>query len=111
MGFFSWHTQDTDRSICNSYSCRPVFPVTMTDNRGNKWHEDSYEGYGEFGGQDFYELLAVMNGKTTREEAIALEGGDEPFISPNLTEDPNWKWVNRSPKPCKDQGYFYGMLE
>lgn len=39
MGFFSWKTQDTDRSIANNYSKQPTFPVYMTDNKGNRWEE------------------------------------------------------------------------
>ena len=108
MGFFSWKTQDTNRSIPNNYSSKPTFPVTMTDNKGNKWTEDNYEGYGEFGGKDFYELLAEMNDKgSNREEGIDLYFGDEPFISPNLHENPNAEWVNRVPDECEHQGYFY----
>ncbi len=61
MGFFSWITQDTNRSIPSSYSDRPTFPVTMTDDKGNKWTEDNYEGYGEFVGKDYYQLIAEMN--------------------------------------------------
>ena len=34
----------------------------MYDNEGNSWYEKKYEGYGEFGGMDYYELLARMNG-------------------------------------------------
>ena len=61
MGFFSWKTQDTNKSIANVHSGRSVVRVTMTDNKGNKWVEDSYEGYGVFGGKDYYQLLAEMN--------------------------------------------------
>lgn len=107
MGFFSWKTQDTNRSIANHYSSRKPFRVFMHDNKGNKWQENHYEGYGEFGGKDFFELLAEMNGKSTREEGIDLAYGDEPFISPNLTERKEWEWVNRSPDDCECQGYFY----
>ena len=32
MGFFSWKTQDTDRSIANNYSTRKTFTVVMIDN-------------------------------------------------------------------------------
>ena len=62
MGFFSWITQDTDRSIPNIHSQRETFPVTMTDNKGNRYHEKEYDGYGVFGGKDYYDLLAEMNG-------------------------------------------------
>jgi len=107
MGVFSWKTQDTDRSICCTWSGRDMFPVTMTDNNGNKWTEKGYEGYGVFAGKDFYELLAEMNGKKDREDGIALWYGDNPFLSPNLNESENVEWVNRPPDDCEFQGYFY----
>ena len=65
MGFFSWNTQDTDKSIANQYSNRKTFRVQMMDNKGNVWTEDNYDGYGRFGGKDYYELLAEMNGFTS----------------------------------------------
>ena len=107
MGFFSWKTQDTHKSIANIYSTRKTFPVTMTDNEGNHWTEKYYEGYGVFGGKDFYELLAEMNGLKTRTEGIELAFSDKPFISPNLTESENWKWINKEPENCEAQGFFY----
>lgn len=64
MGFFSWKTQDTNKSIPSSHSSKKARPVYLCDNRGNHWYEANYEGYGRFGGKDFYELLAEMNGKT-----------------------------------------------
>jgi len=106
MGFFSWKTQDTDRSICNAYSGQETFTVYMTDNKGNVWREDNYEGYGEFGGKDYYELLAEMNGLTTRYEGIDLAYGKKPFISPNLTEHKS-NWHNSHPQDCEYQGFFY----
>lgn len=108
MGFFSWITQDTGRSISNTYSTRDTFPVTMTDNKGNSWKETEYEGYGDFGGKDFYELLAEMNGLTTREEGIDLAFSGKEHLQPNLTEDMEWKWVDSHPDICPAQGYFYG---
>ena len=73
MGFFSWKTQDTDRSIANNYSTRKTFTVVMIDNKGNKWVEQSYEGYGVFGNKDYYELLAEMNGVVERDK-VELQG-------------------------------------
>jgi len=109
MGFFSWKTQDTNRSIANCHSSRKTFPVTMTDNKGNKWTSKFYGGYGEFGGKDFYELLAEMNGEESdRDIGIGLYFGKEPFLSPNLHEYPDAKWENRAPQDCEYQGFFYG---
>lgn len=109
MGFFSWKTQDTDRSISNAFSDRGAFTVHMLDNKGNVYTEDNYEGYGIFGGKDFFELVAEMNGhKPDRNKGIDIYYGDEPFISPNLVEVADHKWVNRVPPDCEFQGYFYG---
>ena len=121
MGFFSWVTQDSKRSIPNSHSERSTFPVTMTDNKGNKWIEKDYDGYGEFEGKDFYELLAEMNGlESDRMKGIELSFGEDSngnewfkegyvkeFLSPNLSEDPDWIWMNKHPEDCEHQGYFY----
>jgi len=113
MGFFSWNTQDTDRSIANHYSNRKPFTVYMHDDKGNVWKEDNYDGYGEFGGKDFYELVSEMNGGISDRQA----GIDMAFIDhqrnpnikyPNLTETPDWEWIDEEPEHCNAQGFFYG---
>lgn len=58
MGQFSFFLQDTHERIINN---RPMH-VVMCDNKGHKYVEECYEGYGVFGGKDYYELLAEMNG-------------------------------------------------
>jgi hypothetical protein len=106
MGFFSFITQDTETSIYNHHTGLE-FPVQMTDNKGNRWIESSYSGYGMFGGKDYYELLAEMNGKTTRDEGIDLyfaKGKDTLY--PNLSENMQWTWRNERPDDCPYQGYF-----
>jgi hypothetical protein len=108
MGFFSWKTQDTDESIANNCSDRPVIPVYMTDDKGNQWYEPDYSGYGEFGGKDFYELLAEMNGLgPDRSEGINLAYSGTSYKSPNLTESKTHQWVKESPEDCEYQGFFY----
>jgi hypothetical protein len=114
MGFFSFKTQDSDRSIPSEYSDRSTFTVTMTDDKGNKWTEPKYEGYGVFGGKDYYELLAEMNGKTDRNDGINLanpnvhgEAISKGIKFPNLTEDANHIWIDTEPKECEHQGFFY----
>jgi len=118
MGFFSWITQDTKRSIYNHHTGFE-FPVQMTDNKGNRWIEDSYAGYGIFGGKDFYVLLAEMNGSpivnpddsleinNVRETGIDLCFSErKDILYPNLTEDMQWTWRNECPDHCSDQGFF-----
>jgi len=107
MGYFSWITMDTNKSISNAYSSRNTFPVTMSDNQGNKWTEEDYNGYGKFSGKDYYELLAEMNDKTTREEGITLSFSQKKHYKPNLNEDEKIEWIDSSPENCIDQGYFY----
>jgi len=107
MGFFSFKTRDTDRSISNTYSSRGVFPVTMVDDKNNKYQEDDYQGYGEFGGMDYYELIAKMNGLETRDDGIGLAFGDKPYLAPCFYENPGRQWVNHHPTNCPEQGFFY----
>ena len=127
MGFFSWKTQDTDRSISNTYSNVKTFRVQMIDNKGNVWTEAQYDGYGVFGGKDYYELLAEMNGFTSdltgdsytdaaREFGIDLafsKGngsgvGTEGVYYPNLIEMADgWVYEMAGPDSCEYQGYFY----
>lgn len=116
MGFFSWMTQDTDKSIANQYSTRATFPVDMMDDKGNVWHEPKYEGYGVFGGKDYYELLAEMNGGSDRLEGITMafkdnpSGDNTPDIKyPNLVERAEgWTYQPLGSVTCPDQGFFYG---
>jgi hypothetical protein len=126
MGFFSWNTMDTDKSIANQYSNRKTFRVQMIDNKGNVWTEDDYEGYGRFGGKDYYELLAEMNGFTSdktgdeytdeaRGFGINLAFKDNPngigtkgVLYPNLIEQADgWAYNESGPDNCEYQGYFY----
>ncbi len=109
MGFFSWKTQDTNRSICNNTSGRNTFVVFMIDDKGNYWVEDNYNGYGDFGGKDFYELIAEMNGlDSDRELGINLAFSGNPYKSPNLIERKSgWTYTEKEPDGCDYQGFFY----
>tara|TARA_R110000824_G_scaffold1474_1_gene7375 strand:+ start:775 stop:1107 length:333 start_codon:yes stop_codon:yes gene_type:complete len=109
MGFFSFETQDTDESIPNIYCGRETFTVFMRDDQGNIWEESNYDGYGDFGGKDFYELLAEMNGLNGRGSGINLAFDKEKQANinwPTLTRYKNSE-VTGKPKDCKNQGYFY----
>jgi hypothetical protein len=121
MGFFSWKTQDTGKSIANVYSSRSTFKVDMIDDKGNVWTENEYDGYGAFGGKDYYELLAEMNGfrlitsedeytNKARNFGIALAFGEnaETILYPNLVEMARgWEFDPIGPENCESQGFFY----
>jgi hypothetical protein len=121
-GQFSWMTQDTGEQIGSEKENR--ITVYMYDNEGNQWKEDKYDGYGEFGGMDYYELLAKMNGyseedleevkgpfKEMRQLGIDLAFGKlktkdkgRKVLFPALVEDPryNWKRHNFTQEPESD---------
>jgi hypothetical protein len=117
MGMFSWLTNDTGESVTNRYAEEGALPVYLYDNEGNVWHEPDYDGYGEFGGMDYYELLAKMNGLKTRDEGIDLECDSlvympesldeaKEVLFPNIAESDRWQWVNEPPERCPNQGFF-----
>ena len=120
MGYFSWHTCDTDRSIANNDSDRETFKVHMIAPDGRAFTEEDYGGFGVFGGKDFYDLLAELNGLgTDRSAAIALCFKDNPsgddnigVIYPKLVEELSWdvegQYANLpNPRSCDEQGFFY----
>ena len=102
-------TQDTHESIANKFSNRPTFRVTMTDGQLNQWVEDDYEGYGVFGGKDYYELLDEMNGGTgDRMRGIDIAFGKKPFKAPSLSRCGAY-YNGDAPEDCPDQGCFYDV--
>ena len=120
MGFFSWNTLDTNESISNIYSVRDALPVVMVNPKtGEMFEETEYEGYGVFGGKDYYELLAELNetdedGVNMRSIGISLElgnNGNNEYIAPLLLTCKNkndWKkYVGQKPTICPFQGFFY----
>ena len=61
MGYFSWKTSDTNKSIPNNNSGKKIFGVKLITPDGKEFIEKNYEGYGDFGGKDIYELIAELN--------------------------------------------------
>ena len=62
MGAFSWCTSDTKKSIpcCIPFGDLPG-TVYLLNPFGEPYKETDYEGYGEFGGRDVYELVVEWN--------------------------------------------------
>jgi hypothetical protein len=113
MGVFSFMTTDTHESVPNQWQDdRPTFKVYMKDDKGNVWQESAYEGYGNFGGKDIYELLAEMNGFEGRDKGIDIFF--EPIRGmkyPNLVRDESREWENKLLIDCPDQGHFYEGIQ
>ena len=73
MGCFSWFTQDdSHKRIVIGEVKKPIYMIGEINGTRVTYIENAhYEGYGVFGGKDYYEFMAQMNGKT-----IADFGGD-----------------------------------
>mgnify|MGYP000123425269 FL=1 len=108
-GQFSWMTQDTGQQIGSQKE--NTIPVYMFDNTGKYYYENSYDGYGEFGGVDYYELLDKMNGGSgDRSRGIDLAFGKEKVeagevLFPALVTKPNlfnYKYHNFTQEPESD---------
>jgi len=61
MGFFSFITSDTKRSLPNVYSEKETFPVYVITKEGGVYTETEYEGYGRFDGVFIYDLIGELN--------------------------------------------------
>lgn len=124
MGCFSWIAQDTNIPIYMNGYQKPGYEQRtyyMWDNKGNFWKEPCYEGYGEFGGKDYYVLLAEMNkvyaddvsDEDKRKDGIKIDFGNNHtgIVFPNLTETSIWTWKNKQPQLHADQGCYSGGFD
>ena len=123
MGFFSFYTQDTDESIANVHSDRfEMDELTMHDDKGNQYKETAYQGYGIFGGVDFFVLSSEMNGVKGDFDAKRSKGiemyfdasendNEKKHLFPMLTrlfhDDVKKHDFTNVPTSCENQGYFY----
>ena len=123
MGFLSWMTCNTDKSISNKFSSRGTFPVRMILPDDTYVDEFEYEGYGVFGGLDFYAQVAqysvpeqvIDDVDHDRDIGIALCYHNEESIEvkmPKLIEIIedvdilNWEYY-LDHEDCPDQGSMY----
>lgn len=120
MGFFSWKTSDTQKSISNVYSCRGALPVYLITPDNEKIFEPEYEGYGVFGGHDAYALLAKWNcpekctGNEEKDRNIGIDlqfgtaKGNSIKFPLKFAETKNAKYENLpAAENDPEQGYFY----
>lgn len=126
-GQFSWMTQDTGQQIGSQDENK--ISVYMFDDKGKYWFERDYEGYGVFGGKDYYELLDQMNGGSgDRSKGIDLafdksKEGETLFpalvVSPSnfnykthdftkeAEHDPNQSWYDASYEDDDEDDDYY----
>lgn len=125
MGFFSWKTSDTKRSISNRYSDCGALPVYLITPNNEKIFEPNYEGYGVFGGLNAYALLArwnfpeLCNGDTDHDSGIgiyysSIDINREPYKQSKrlkyplkFSEDPNLNYEDlEAADECPQQGFI-----
>jgi hypothetical protein len=87
----------------------------MYDNEGNSYYESNYDGYGEFGGVDYYELLDKMNGgdgDRSRGINLAFEKikTDSEILYPALVTKPDFNFKShdftQQPKNDPNQSWY-----
>lgn len=115
MGFFSFKTGNTYRSISNRHSTLGALPVAMVLPDNSRILEFNYDGYGIFGGVDVFKLIAELNGLKTRSEGIEFYHSNakdkilprfaEVEKDPRVSTDPYWALAPMENDPA--QGYFY----
>ena len=91
MGQFSWMSQDTNEQIFNDAPAG-FQTVHMVDPRdGTDYVETDYEGYGRFGGMDFYALIVSINKDFILKKMLAENCPKEEY---ETTEE----LLNKNPK-------------
>lgn len=63
MGQFSWIYSDTNKQVVDDKKADTflLVPKTFQHKYGKAIHEDCYDGYGNFGGHDVYDLVLEWN--------------------------------------------------
>ena len=100
MGCFSWFTQDKShtRIVIGSVK-KPIYMIgEVNGNRVTYTERTYYEGYGVFGGKDYYEFMAQMNGKhlddfegDDKREQLRLAGIEMAFDGDPYGMSTKWK--------------------
>lgn len=62
MGQFSWLDCKTEEQVLDNV-CRDVYVLVPKEFGGGHIKETCYDGYGNFGGHDIYDLVAEWNRK------------------------------------------------
>lgn len=127
MGMFSWFTSDTQQQI----RVDQTFNIHMTGSDGQVFHlTEVYEGYGVFGGRDYFSYLAELNklpnltgdDDDDRHAGIDLYYSSTPHEKPRLfaeieslkknvtdfpapKDDPDQGWFNADEEECSTCGY------
>ena len=116
MGFFSWKLADKpEQTIFNQHCDQGPTPCIMLLPDGTQYLELEYDGYGDFGGHDFYSEVSLLNGGDgDRMHGIDLMQVNKFECAPPGIKAPKLVSVECSRpyadlpnnKTCPTQGYF-----
>jgi len=123
MGLFSWVTSDSNESIANVYSSRPVKTVYLLQPNGQPpIKEECYEGYGDFGGIDAFVWVTEQNAPPLEIDISQMDHEEKRVLGIHLyyereadlvyplkfsfSPDASYETLPAS-KDCPDQGFFY----
>jgi hypothetical protein len=77
MGQFSWIYSNTNKQLIDDKRADTYLrvPKAFQFKYGKAIYEDCYEGYGEFGGYDVYDLIAEWNKEMIPEIISRIKNG------------------------------------
>ncbi len=113
MGYFSWRCAVTGKSIACVASTRGPVPCVVVCPDDTAIREDCYDGYGDFGGYDIYELVAQWHGQAGRDAGLGIAFSEEgppeyPIKIVALSAYTGQRYDELNPsEPCEYQGFFY----
>ena len=96
MGYFSFITSDTGRSI---KLAKPITVHLITEDH-QVFTETSYEGYGVFGGTDIYSLIGYLNGFTGESKDVRNRVFDE-LINGGVTNGKKTYYYRKDFENCE----------
>lgn len=120
MGQFSWISVDTNTPIYNDGTVKQTVTMIakMPDGSILTTVEKDYEGYGVFGGKDFYEVFADMNNVPKIDSERRIDGigawyhpqPDVSYIYPQLFLDtpPDLTKIDFTVQPEDDPNQGWG---
>jgi hypothetical protein len=85
MGFFSWKTADSQRSIANAHTDKVRTVYLLQPNGKPPIKEPEYEGYGVFAGVDAYVWLTETNAESLGLDLAALSDEEKRHIGIQLS--------------------------
>ncbi len=99
MGQFSWLDCKTKEQILDDV-CRDVYVLVPEEFGGGHILETCYDGYGNFGGHDIYDLIADWNQNYVDESILEKLYDDDWYVRCGYKDD-FMHYLNKEPYSCE----------